>query len=223
MLREEVIGTRGELWHAQLRSLPRSALRSEIATEQESKRERRVLRCGGEEKRESESDATAGTRARWPAVEPAAARLSPTWSTRVSVSERWCGRGDSNPHALASASPSSWCVCQFRHFRREGDDRPGMHQAILSSISPDPRADNRTGRAGSRRRSRSSFARTGTRGTRAGSADSRAVMPPGRQSTTRAREVRNDFMPRRDTPIPASAISSNDRLPGPEPARLCRR
>jgi hypothetical protein len=31
----------------------------------------------------------------------------------------WCGRGDSNPHALASASPSSWCVCQFRHFRDE--------------------------------------------------------------------------------------------------------
>ena len=30
---------------------------------------------------------------------------------------RWCGRGDSNPHALASVSPSSWCVCQFRHFR----------------------------------------------------------------------------------------------------------
>jgi hypothetical protein len=33
----------------------------------------------------------------------------------------WCGRGDSNPHALASASPSSWCVCQFRHFRRGTD------------------------------------------------------------------------------------------------------
>jgi hypothetical protein len=30
----------------------------------------------------------------------------------------WCGRGDSNPHALAGASPSSWCVCQFRHFRK---------------------------------------------------------------------------------------------------------
>jgi hypothetical protein len=29
----------------------------------------------------------------------------------------WCGRGDSNPHDLAAASPSSWCVCQFRHFR----------------------------------------------------------------------------------------------------------
>src|SRR5437016_2877675 len=29
----------------------------------------------------------------------------------------WCGRGDSNPYGLATASPSSWCVCQFRHFR----------------------------------------------------------------------------------------------------------
>ena len=32
----------------------------------------------------------------------------------------WCGRGDSNPHGIATASPSSWCVCQFRHFREEG-------------------------------------------------------------------------------------------------------
>ena len=32
----------------------------------------------------------------------------------------WCERRDSNSHALASASPSSWCVCQFRHFREEG-------------------------------------------------------------------------------------------------------
>ena len=31
---------------------------------------------------------------------------------------RWCGRGDSNPHDIATASPSSWCVCQFRHFRK---------------------------------------------------------------------------------------------------------
>ena len=29
----------------------------------------------------------------------------------------WCGRGDSNPYGIATASPSSWCVCQFRHFR----------------------------------------------------------------------------------------------------------
>src|SRR5690606_37927874 len=33
------------------------------------------------------------------------------------ASDGWCGRGDSNPHELAPASPSSWCVCQFRHFR----------------------------------------------------------------------------------------------------------
>src|SRR5262249_8082013 len=31
--------------------------------------------------------------------------------------DEWCGRGDSNPHGIATASPSSWCVCQFRHFR----------------------------------------------------------------------------------------------------------
>src|SRR5204863_3164189 len=30
----------------------------------------------------------------------------------------WCGRGDSNPYGIATASPSSWCVCQFRHFRK---------------------------------------------------------------------------------------------------------
>ena len=33
---------------------------------------------------------------------------------------KWCGRGDSNPHGLATVSPSSWCVCQFRHFRAKG-------------------------------------------------------------------------------------------------------
>jgi hypothetical protein len=38
-------------------------------------------------------------------------------SSPALASEGWCERGDSNPHALASASPSSWCVCQFRHFR----------------------------------------------------------------------------------------------------------
>jgi hypothetical protein len=30
----------------------------------------------------------------------------------------WCGREDSNLHEIAPASPSSWCVCQFRHFRK---------------------------------------------------------------------------------------------------------
>jgi hypothetical protein len=32
---------------------------------------------------------------------------------------RWCGRVDSNHHGIATASPSSWCVCQFRHDRTE--------------------------------------------------------------------------------------------------------
>jgi hypothetical protein len=33
--------------------------------------------------------------------------------------EKWCGRVDSNHHGIATASPSSWCVCQFRHDRAE--------------------------------------------------------------------------------------------------------
>jgi hypothetical protein len=37
-------------------------------------------------------------------------------TAKIAVSY-WCGRGDSNPYDLAIASPSSWCVCQFRHFR----------------------------------------------------------------------------------------------------------
>ena len=32
----------------------------------------------------------------------------------------WCGREDSNLHGIATASPSSWCVCQFRHCRNTG-------------------------------------------------------------------------------------------------------
>src|SRR5882724_1422254 len=31
--------------------------------------------------------------------------------------ENWCGGKDSNLHGIATASPSSWCVCQFRHHR----------------------------------------------------------------------------------------------------------
>ena len=30
-----------------------------------------------------------------------------------------CGRQDLNLHRIAPASPSSWCVCQFRHSREE--------------------------------------------------------------------------------------------------------
>jgi hypothetical protein len=35
------------------------------------------------------------------------------------LKNRWCGRVDSNHHGIATASPSSWCVCQFRHDRTE--------------------------------------------------------------------------------------------------------
>ena len=31
--------------------------------------------------------------------------------------EEWCGEEDSNFHGVAPASPSSWCVYQFRHRR----------------------------------------------------------------------------------------------------------
>src|SRR5579871_4502409 len=33
------------------------------------------------------------------------------------LEKKWCGREDSNLHGIATASPSSWCVCQFRHCR----------------------------------------------------------------------------------------------------------
>ena len=42
---------------------------------------------------------------------------------RTKLVSCWCERRDSNSHALASASPSSWCVCQFRHFREGGGCR----------------------------------------------------------------------------------------------------
>lgn len=31
-----------------------------------------------------------------------------------------CGRRDLNPYASEGATPSRWCVCQFRHFRIVG-------------------------------------------------------------------------------------------------------
>ena len=39
--------------------------------------------------------------------------------TVLQIKKRWCGRVDSNHHGIATASPSSWCVCQFRHDRTE--------------------------------------------------------------------------------------------------------
>jgi hypothetical protein len=42
--------------------------------------------------------------------------------------ESWCGRVDSNHHGIATASPSSWCVCQFRH------DRAGCEASVKQSV-----------------------------------------------------------------------------------------
>ena len=58
-----------------------------------------------------------------------------------------CGRGDSNPHALASVSPSSWCVCQFRHFRIKAERKRSAfsHQLERSRYQKlSMRVNNRT-------------------------------------------------------------------------------
>jgi hypothetical protein len=46
----------------------------------------------------------------------------------------WCGRGDSNPHGLATVSPSSWCVCQFRHFRKSDEPPAPQHGVRRGSL-----------------------------------------------------------------------------------------
>ena len=45
-------------------------------------------------------------------------------------------KGDSNPHGIATASPSSWCVCQFRHFREEG--RSCCRASVTASVPVSP-------------------------------------------------------------------------------------
>jgi hypothetical protein len=64
--------------------------------------------------------------------------------------EKWCGRVDSNHHALASASPSSWCVCQFRHDRLGEMSQEIVAEAVTSgerSSAREPARRVRTGRA----------------------------------------------------------------------------
>ena len=60
-------------------------------------------------------------RSRWAGVGLFGVGSAPLLIGLASCGEvEWCERGDSNPHGIATASPSSWCVCQFRHFR-EGE------------------------------------------------------------------------------------------------------
>ena len=51
------------------------------------------------------------------------------------MSEVWCGRGDSNPHGIATAAHSSWCVCQFGHFRVGG--QAGLRPASTLTFKAD--------------------------------------------------------------------------------------
>src|SRR5687768_14527650 len=76
---------------------------------------------------------------------------------RRKASEVWCERGDSNPHGIATASPSSWCVCQFRHFREAGKYSPSARaEAVIVTavgLSRNQLSRAETGRRGGRRRS----------------------------------------------------------------------
>lgn len=49
---------------------------------------------------------------------------------------KWCGREDSNLHGIATASPSSWCVCQFRHFRKRRGEKNRARSFKASALSP---------------------------------------------------------------------------------------
>src|SRR6266478_484273 len=50
----------------------------------------------------------------------------------------WCGREDSNLHGIATASPSSWCVFQFRQYR-EHLNIPSYPTRCSSDVLASPR------------------------------------------------------------------------------------
>jgi hypothetical protein len=69
---------------------------------------------------------------------------SPTEAhARYTMSEGWCGSGDLNPDGITTASPSSWCVCQFRHFRVRGPNENVPAKYLQPSIWQTPEADKR--------------------------------------------------------------------------------
>ena len=43
----------------------------------------------------------------------------PLYFTGLVRTYNWCGGMESNHHGVAPASPSSWCVYQFRHHRKQ--------------------------------------------------------------------------------------------------------
>ena len=86
------------------------------------------------------------SRARRATAEHLSSRSAPTEKAPESGAFlSWCGRGDSNPHGIATASPSSWCVCQFRHFRVRGSSTAASLRAarIADSSRPPDAAPSR--------------------------------------------------------------------------------
>src|SRR6266481_6013113 len=56
-------------------------------------------------------------------------------SGQILLRRIWCGRVDSNHHGIATASPSSWCVCQFRHDRTR-IEKPILMLPLPQATSP---------------------------------------------------------------------------------------
>jgi hypothetical protein len=79
-----------------------------------------------------------------PLWQPRRARVT-LYSAQDGYPEFWCGREDSNLHGIATASPSSWCVCQFRHCRTRISNsilargrrvcKPRLRKGRLSTLS----------------------------------------------------------------------------------------
>jgi hypothetical protein len=66
----------------------------------------------------------------------------------VSGPNLWCGREDSNLHGVAPASPSSWCVCQFRHCRDRKSAAASLPYAPVPTIVDGARSGAGYGAAG---------------------------------------------------------------------------
>ena len=69
------------------------------------------------------------------AASAAALRSRAARRSRAKIQD-WCGREDSNLHGVAPASPSSWCVYQFRHCRTEPRQPGGPAFALRPPNAP---------------------------------------------------------------------------------------
>src|SRR2546430_3827670 len=69
-------------------------------------------------------------------------RRSQTGGADLQKQKSWCGRKDSNLHGIATASPSSWCVCQFRHFRKQAGIAASKDEAAGSEAPANSHPDS---------------------------------------------------------------------------------